>query len=170
MKFTSRGPQLLNSYRLGAGLVALATATAFVPARPVWAQDAVAADSEARANREIVVTGRYTIEERIDTANSLGLTLRETPQSVTVITAQRILDQNLDTVADVVVNSVGVFVNEVDGVPLAWTLAGGAAETVAARAFVQNAVDELAFLSRTGDENARLSCPRTFGITLSNQY
>lgn len=165
MKFTSRGPQLLNSYRLGAGLVALATATTLVPARPVWAQDNARADEETSAYGEIVVTGRYTIEERIDIATGLGLTLPETPQSVTVITAQRILDQNLDTVADVVVNSVGVSVNEVDGVPLAWTLVGGAAETVAARAFVQNAVDELAFLSRTGDENARRSRPRTFGIT-----
>ena len=150
MNFPARISQLLSTYRLGAGLVALATATALVPAQPAWAQDNAPADEETAAIGEIVVTGRYTIEERIDTATGLGLTLRETPQSVTVITAQRILDQNLDTVADVVVNSVGVSVNEVDdvrntfnargfeiqnyqvdGVPLAWTLAGGAGETVA---------------------------------------
>jgi outer membrane receptor for ferric coprogen and ferric-rhodotorulic acid len=99
---------------------------------------------------ELVITGGYTINKRIDTATGLGLTLRETPQSVSVVTAQRILDQNLNTVADVVTNSVGVSVNEVDdvrntfnargfeinnyqvdGVPLAWTLAGGAGETKA---------------------------------------
>jgi outer membrane receptor for ferric coprogen and ferric-rhodotorulic acid len=98
----------------------------------------------------VVVTGSYTINNRIDTATGLGLTLRETPQSVTVITAQRILDQNMRTVADVVVNTVGVAANQVDdirntfnargfeiknyqidAVPTAWTLAGGAAETIA---------------------------------------
>lgn len=98
----------------------------------------------------VLVTGSYTINNRIDTATGLGLTLRETPQSVTVITAQRILDQNMQTVADIVTNTVGVSANEVDdvrntfnargfeiknyqidGVPLAWTLAGGAGETAA---------------------------------------
>ena len=98
----------------------------------------------------IIVTGKYTLSDQIDTATGLGLTIRETPQSVSVITAQRILDQNLDTVADVVAKSTGVSVNEVDdvrntftargfeiqnyqvdGVPLAWTLAGGAGETMA---------------------------------------
>ncbi|WP_338575482.1 TonB-dependent siderophore receptor [Brevundimonas olei] len=99
---------------------------------------------------EVVVTGRYTLPNRIDTATGLGLTVRETPQSVSIVTEQRILDQNLATVADVIANGVGVSVNEVDdvrntfsargfeiknyqvdGVPLAWTLAGGAGETVA---------------------------------------
>ena len=108
------------------------------------------ARGEANNVEEVVVTGSYTINNRIDTATGLGLTLRETPQSVTVITAQRILDQNLQTVADIVTNTVGVSANEVDdvrntfnargfeiknyqidGVPLAWTLAGGAGETAA---------------------------------------
>lgn len=111
---------------------------------------AAAQNGEVSDDSMIVVTGRYTLPDRIDTATGLGLTIRETPQSVTVITKQRILDQNLDTVADVVVNAMGVSVNEVDdvrntfnargfeiqnyqidGVPLAWTLAGGAGETMA---------------------------------------
>ncbi|HWL27837.1 MAG TPA: TonB-dependent receptor plug domain-containing protein, partial [Burkholderiaceae bacterium] len=98
----------------------------------------------------IIVTGKYTLDDRIDTATGLGLTLRETPQSVSVVTAQRILDQNLTSIADVIANGVGVAVNEVDdvrnsfyargfeirnyqvdGVPTAWTLAGGAGETIA---------------------------------------
>ncbi len=98
----------------------------------------------------VVVTGAYTVNSRIDTATGLGLTLRETPQSVTVITAQRILDQNLSTIADVVRNTAGVSMVEVDdvrnvfnargfeiknyqidGVPLAWSLAGDSGETVA---------------------------------------
>lgn len=128
----------------GGAFVALVSPAAAQTAAPP------SAHSEATGIDELVVTGSYTINERIDTATGLGLSLRETPQSVSVVTAQRILDQNLDTVADVVVNTVGVSVNEVDdvrntfnargfeinnyqvdGVPLAWTLAGGAGETMA---------------------------------------
>ena len=96
----------------------------------------------------IVVTGTYTLPNKIDTATGLGLTTLETPQSVSIMTAQRILDQNLITVKDVITNAVGVAANEfddvrntffargfeirntqVDGVPAAWTLAGGNGET-----------------------------------------
>jgi outer membrane receptor for ferric coprogen and ferric-rhodotorulic acid len=127
----------------------LASGAFLVISTPVLAQSSAAQDQDTRVD-ELIVTGAYTINKRIDTATGLGLTLRETPQSVSVVTAQRILDQNLDTVADVVVNTVGVSVNEVDdvrntfnargfeinnyqvdGVPLAWTLAGGAGETMA---------------------------------------
>jgi len=111
---------------------------------------AQAGETEDQSGDEIVVTGAYTLPNKIDTATGLGLTIRETPQSVSVITAQRIIDQNLTTVADVIQNGVGVTVNEVDdvrnsfyargfeirnyqvdGVPTAWTLAGGAGETMA---------------------------------------
>ncbi|MET0499833.1 MAG: TonB-dependent siderophore receptor [Steroidobacteraceae bacterium] len=115
-------------------------------------QSSAAGTTPARNSdiEEVEVLGRYTLPDRIDTATGLGLTVRETPQSVTIITEQRILDQNLDTVADVIENAAGVSVNEVDdvrntfnsrgfviqnyqvdGVPLAWTLAGGAGETIA---------------------------------------
>ncbi|WP_373476539.1 TonB-dependent siderophore receptor [Sphingorhabdus sp.] len=187
MNFSPRVPKLLTDYRLGAGLVALATATALGSAQPAWAQDAVAADDNARADGEIVVTGRYTIDNRIDTATGLGLTLRETPQSVTVITAQRILDQNLDTVADVVVNSVGVSVNEVDdvrntfnargfeiqnyqvdGVPLAWTLAGGAGETVADVSIyerVEIVRGATGLLTGAGDPSASINLVRKHAVS-----
>lgn len=101
-------------------------------------------------DEEIVVVGRYTVDERIETATGLGLTIRETPQSVTVVTQQRMTDQNLETIADVVRNTAGVSIVEVDdvrnvfnargfeitnyqidGVPLSWSLAGDAAETLA---------------------------------------
>lgn len=113
---------------------------------PAAAQTADEANTSAQD--EIVVTGSYTIPDKIDTATGLGLTIRETPQSVSIMTAQRILDQNLISVKDVIVNSVGVSANEVDdvrndfyargfeirntqvdGVPAAWTLAGGNGET-----------------------------------------
>ena len=124
------------SLLLGSALALLA-----VPAAAQTADDAQPQD-------DVVVEGRYTIPDKIDTATGLGLTVRETPQSVSIITAQRILDQNLISIADVIQNGVGVTVNEVDdvrnnfyargfeirntqldGVPTNWTLAGGAGET-----------------------------------------
>jgi len=117
-------------------------------AAPAMAETAAPSKDDPTNVDEVVIKGSYTINNRIDTATGLGLTLRETPQSVTVITAQRILDQNLQTVADIVTNTVGVAANQVDdvrntfnargfeiknyqidGVPTAWTLAGGAGET-----------------------------------------
>lgn len=132
----------LKSLLLASGALACLGAPAFAQTR----QD----DAEVTDLDEIVVVGRYTVDERIDTATGLGLTVRETPQSVTVVTQQRILDQNLDTIADVVRNTAGVSMTEVDdvrnifnargfeitnyqidGVPLSWSLAGDAAETLA---------------------------------------
>ncbi|MFV3130435.1 TonB-dependent siderophore receptor [Niveispirillum sp. KHB5.9] len=117
-------------------------------AMPASAQEA--ATAAADQIEEIVVIGTYTLPDKIDTATGLGLTVRETPQSVSIITAQRILDQNLVSISDVIDNAVGVTSEEVDdvrnqfyargfeirnyqvdGVPLAWTLAGGAGETIA---------------------------------------
>jgi len=126
-------------------------------ADPDVAIAAPAADPEApvEAGREdiqlteVVVSSGYVASDKVDMATGLGLTPRETPQSVSVITAQRIRDQNLDTVADVIINAVGVSANEiddvrntfnargfeitnyqVDGVPLAWSLAGDSGETI----------------------------------------
>lgn len=117
-----------------------------VYAMPAAAQ--TAAEDNGGDEDSIVVTGKYTIDNKIDTATGLGLSVQETPQSVSIVTAQRILDQNLISVADVIQNAVGVTVAEVDdvrnnffargfditnyqvdGVPLAWTLAGGKGET-----------------------------------------
>ncbi len=127
----------------------LLNCAAIALAQPAFAQSQSApSDSEAPDSDAIIVTGTYTLPDRIDTATGLGLTVRETPQSVSIVTAQRILDQNLISIADVIQNGVGVAVNEVDdvrnsfyargfeirntqldGVPTNWTLAGGAGET-----------------------------------------
>ena len=132
------------SLLLGGALFAFAVPAAAQPAdTQSEAEDQGGADDDV-----IVVSGKYTLPDAIDTATGLGLTVRETPQSVSIMTAQRILDQNLTSVKDVIVNSVGVSVNSLDdlrneffargfkinnfqfdGVPLAWTLAGGAGET-----------------------------------------
>ncbi len=45
------------------------------------------------------------------TATPLSMSLRETPQSVSVVTQQRIQDQDLRTILDVVNNATGVSVN-----------------------------------------------------------
>ena len=84
----------------------LLTSALTLAALPATAQTA----QEPQDSEEIVVSGSYTIPDRIDTATGLGLTTRETPQSVSIVTAQRIVDQNLITVADVINNAVGVSV------------------------------------------------------------
>lgn len=131
---------------------------------------------------EIVVTGRYTIDDKIDTATGLGLSIQETPQSVSVMTAQRILDQNLISVKDVIVNAVGVSANEfddvrneffargfeirntqIDGVPAAWTLAGGNGETsidVSIYERVEIVRGATGLLSGAGDPSASVNLVR----------
>ncbi|SEJ40944.1 outer-membrane receptor for ferric coprogen and ferric-rhodotorulic acid [Sphingobium sp. AP50] len=131
---------------------------------------------------EIVVTGTYTLPNKIDTATGLGLTVQETPQSVSIMTAQRILDQNLISVKDVIVNSVGVSANEyddvrngfyargfeirntqVDGVPAAWTLAGGNGETsidVSIYERVEIVRGATGLLSGVGDPSASVNLVR----------
>lgn len=97
----------------------------------------------------VTVIGEYTVNEKIDTATGLGLSLMETPQSVSVVTEQRILDQNLSSIADVITQTPGLSSKQldstrntfsargfdidkyqIDGVPLAWSLAGDSGETI----------------------------------------
>jgi outer membrane receptor for ferric coprogen and ferric-rhodotorulic acid len=161
------------SLSLGVAFAALAAAPAFAQG-----QDAQKPAEEG----EIVVSGRYTIPDKIDTATGLGLTVRETPQSVSIVTAQRILDQNLISVADVISNAVGVSVNEyddvrnqfnargfeirntqVDGVPAAWTLAGGNGETsidVSIYERVEIVRGATGLLSGAGDPSASVNLVR----------
>ncbi|WP_347329889.1 TonB-dependent siderophore receptor [Marinimicrobium locisalis] len=105
-------------------------------------------ESNADTIDEIVVTSRYTTNEQLDTATGLGLTLYETPQSVTVMTAQRIADQDLDSLTDVVNNAAGMSARaqdstrhtysargfeinnyQIDGIPIYWQPGGNAGET-----------------------------------------
>ncbi|NKF20731.1 TonB-dependent siderophore receptor [Solimonas marina] len=63
----------------------------------------------------VVTTERrsYTVDGS-DAATKLPLSLRETPQSITVITRQRLDDQNLQTVRDVLDNTPGVYSYQYD--------------------------------------------------------
>ncbi|TLM79294.1 TonB-dependent siderophore receptor [Microbulbifer harenosus] len=104
--------------------------------------------AEKQAIEEVVVISRYTTKDRLDTATGLGLTLYETPQSVSVVTAQRITDQNLESLTDVINNATGVSARaqdstrhtyssrgfainnyQVDGIPIYWQPGGNAGET-----------------------------------------
>jgi len=112
----------------------------------LWAETSSAEQQVER----IQVVGKYTVNETIDTATGLGLSLLETPQSVTVITAQRVQDQGFSGINEVISQTVGVSAKQldttrnvfssrgfdidkyqIDGVPLAWSLAGDSGETVA---------------------------------------
>ncbi|RVU36994.1 TonB-dependent siderophore receptor [Rheinheimera riviphila] len=109
-----------------------------------------AQDNTAEKDLErIEVVGKYTVNENIDTATGLGLSLLETPQSVSIITAQRIADQAFSSINEVVGQTVGLSAKQVDstrntfsargfdidkyqidGVPMAWSLAGDSGETI----------------------------------------
>lgn len=84
-------------------------------------------------------SGSYTTMGVSRTATPLGLSLRDTPQSITVVTQQRLEDQDLRTITDVLNNATGVSVNQyetnrgqfnargfdinnlmIDGVPTTW--------------------------------------------------
>ncbi|MDM0028088.1 TonB-dependent siderophore receptor [Variovorax saccharolyticus] len=62
------------------------------------------------AGRDTVTegTGSFTTDAPIGTATGLPLTLRETPQSVTIITRQRMEDQSIRQVSDVLRNTTGL--------------------------------------------------------------
>lgn len=109
-------------------------------------------DTGAKKVEEVVVTGKYAVEQTktLDTATGLGLTIQETPQSVSVLTFARMQDQNITSILDAVNNAVGITAQEtdnvrndfysrgfkidsyqIDGVATSWSLGGDASETVA---------------------------------------
>ncbi|MBO1271599.1 TonB-dependent siderophore receptor [Shewanella sp. 4t3-1-2LB] len=131
---------------------------------------------------KITVTGKYTVSNTIDTATGLGLSLLETPQSVTIMTAERIQDQALNTVVDVVNNTVGLsssktdnvrngFMSrgfavqnyQIDGVPLSWSLGADAGETVSDVALyerVEVVRGATGLLTGAGDPSASINLVR----------
>lgn len=154
--------------------------TLAIYAMPAVAQGAP--ESTGSEGDQIVVTGKYTIADEIDTATGLGLSVQETPQSVSIVTAQRILDQNLISVKDVIENGIGVAVNEtddvrnsffargfeiqntqIDGVPTAWALGGDRGETLADLSIyerVEIVRGATGLLSGVGDPSASINLVR----------
>lgn len=125
--------------------LALAVQLACLPAAAL----ADVAKQDEQAVETITVRGQYTVNETIDTATGLGLTLLETPQSVSVMTAQRIKDLDISSIADAVTQTPGLTSKafdstrntfsargfdidkfQLDGVPMAWSLAGDSGETI----------------------------------------
>ncbi|GGN29416.1 TonB-dependent receptor [Shewanella putrefaciens] len=131
-------------------LLPLATAiTLALNPLSVLAEEQSSTETKDQNIEKITVMGKYTVSRTIDTATGLGLSLQETPQSVSIMTAERIQDQALNTVVDVVNNTVGLSSSktdnvrngfmargfevqnyQIDGVPLSWSLGGDAGETV----------------------------------------
>jgi outer membrane receptor for ferric coprogen and ferric-rhodotorulic acid len=139
-------------------------------------------DASNKDIEKITVTGKYTVSNTIDTATGLGLSLLETPQSVTIMTAERIQDQALNTVVDVVNNTVGLsssktdnvrngFMSrgfavqnyQIDGVPLSWSLGADAGETVSDVALyerVEVVRGATGLLTGAGDPSASINLVR----------
>ncbi|SNS35279.1 outer-membrane receptor for ferric coprogen and ferric-rhodotorulic acid [Sphingomonas laterariae] len=130
--------------RRGASAIALACGLAV--AAPALAQSAEK-DRDAADRDAIVVTG-YTTSEKLGSATGLGLSILETPQSVTVMTADRMDDQAIRTLSDVMNNAAGVSVKaldssrngfsargfdidiyQVDGIPVQWVQGFSAGES-----------------------------------------
>ena len=70
---------------------------------------AFAAESETRDSRTLQTIRVEATAEATSTAAKLPLTLRETPQSVTVVTRERIDDQNLQSLQDVLDITPGIY-------------------------------------------------------------
>lgn len=143
------------------------------------AQDA---DTEKDDVETVTVVGKYSVNEKVDTATGLGLLISETPQSVSVITAERIQDQALDTIVDTVANTIGVssikldnvrntlqargfdITNyQIDGVPLSWSLGADSGETIADVAIyerVEFVRGSTGLLTGAGDPSASINLVR----------
>lgn len=143
--FSSNKPTFFKLHRLAAAISGCILSP-FVQAQD---QEELQPQSEALPYmEELVVISSYITNDRVDTATGLGLTLYETPQSVSVVTDQRIIDQNLESLTDVVNNAAGVSARaqdstrytyssrgfdinnyQVDGIPIYWQPGGNAGET-----------------------------------------
>ena len=108
-----------------------------------------AGEGASESDGEIIVTGSYTTDDKLASATGLPLSLQETPQSVTVMTAQRMEDQGIRTLSDVINNAAGVSSRaldnarngfsargfdidnyQVDGIPVQYDTAYSAGETL----------------------------------------
>ncbi|WP_219116172.1 TonB-dependent siderophore receptor, partial [Janthinobacterium sp. UMAB-56] len=104
----------LNGVLRGTGLKAERSANGSYVLRP--AQDESGADTIAmmpevsvKAQQDVTEgSGAYATTLPIATATPLGLSIRETPQSVSVITQQRMQDQGLSSIAQVMAQTPGI--------------------------------------------------------------
>lgn len=83
---------------------------ASAPASPPTVASLPEVKVTGRAQRDSEGTGAYTVQAA-STATPLDLSPRETPQSISVITQQRMQDENLRNITDVVNNTTGLSVH-----------------------------------------------------------
>ena len=103
----------VHSALLMASLGAGAALAAEVPAKP---EEATLSEIKVQAQQDKASTentGSYTTRQ-MATATRMGLSMRETPQSISVVTRQRMDDMGLNSLAEVLVQSTGVTVQEND--------------------------------------------------------
>ncbi len=138
----------------------LATLVLLAVQAPAWAESPATASTrlpatvvKAQAPKATTEGSRSYTAAQAATATPLGLSLRDTPQSVSVVTQQRIEDQGLRTLLDVIDNVVGLSVHRfetnrvsfisrgfkvtslmVDGVPTIWDTTWTAGETMSSLA------------------------------------
>jgi outer membrane receptor for ferric coprogen and ferric-rhodotorulic acid len=127
-----QSPGLRGSYTVPEGIAALLAGSGLEAVRGAnggyslrRAASAAGAADQAQTLPEVTVTaangnaattegtGSYTTKS-MSTATRMGLSIRDTPQSVSVVTRQRIEDMGLNTIADVLVQSTGITVQEND--------------------------------------------------------
>ncbi len=118
----------LRQLLAGSGLEAVALRHDSFRLQRASAEPAVARLSTVRVTGTTEGTGSYTTD-LTNTATKLDLTLRETPQSVSVFTRQRMQDQALDDIAEVLDQTVGLHFNNTNVV-------GGDSNFVYSRGFV----------------------------------
>ncbi|PAY01657.1 TonB-dependent siderophore receptor [Pseudoalteromonas sp. HM-SA03] len=140
---------------------------------------ALARDNEIE---RIAVTGSYVVNEPIDTATGLGLTLQETPQTVNIITRQSIEDQALTSLTDVINNASGISAKaydssrnafssrgfnvdnyQIDGVPVQWNGAQSAGESLTDTALyerIEIVRGATGLLTGAGDPSASINLVR----------
>lgn len=99
------------------------------------AEDAPSASESATQLEAVKITAEqgdataYSVKDSA-AATKLPLTLRDTPQSVTVVTRERLDDQNLQSLRDVLDNTVGVYSYAYDSERVVFTSRGFAIDTL----------------------------------------
>ncbi|MCJ2182565.1 TonB-dependent siderophore receptor [Novosphingobium sp. 1949] len=149
MKISTQPHGRRSARRTSLSLCALACALSATTAIADEAHDADTNSTTRNRTQEIIVTGSYTSDDALASGTGLGLTIAQTPQSVTVITTQRIEDQGLHTLTDVVNNAAGISAQaydssrngfsargftisdyQVDGIPVQWDIGFSAGESL----------------------------------------
>lgn len=104
---------LHGSYQVADGFARLLDGSGLYAIDQGGSHYAVRATAERSTSTSTEGTGSYTTPATAS-ATGLVLSLRETPQSLSVITRQRMDDQDLLTVRDVLRNTPGIAVNQFD--------------------------------------------------------